>query len=223
MSEVVQSYIPVVTRSGRNWAKCPFHGNGNERTPSFAINDKEGFYHCFGCGESGDMFTFVEKMDHVSFSEAVEILAKKAGVEVPGDNPKGGIYKPVMRVGNMLYVSGQGCTVSGKPVYQGAVGRECTLEEGQDAAKLCAINALGVLQDYLGDLRKVKCLVKTLAFVHSAPDFALQHLVANGCSDFLKTVFGDDAGVGARSAIGVAQLPNNIPVEIEFVFEAEEE
>ena len=148
---------------------------------------------------------------------------KKAGVEVPGDNPKGGIYKPVMRVGNMLYVSGQGCTVSGKPVYQGAVGRECTLEEGQDAAKLCAINALGVLQDYLGDLRKVKCLVKTLAFVHSAPDFALQHLVANGCTDFLKTVFGDDAGVGARSAIGVAQLPNNIPVEIEFVFEAEEE
>ena len=82
MSEVVQSYIPVVTRSGRNWAKCPFHGNGNERTPSFAINDKDGFYHCFGCGESGDMFTFVEKMDHVSFSEAVEILARKAGVEL---------------------------------------------------------------------------------------------------------------------------------------------
>ena len=82
MSEVVQSYIPIVTRSGRNWAKCPFHGNGNERTPSFAINDKDGFYHCFGCGESGDMFTFVEKMDHVSFSEAVEILARKAGVEL---------------------------------------------------------------------------------------------------------------------------------------------
>ena len=66
MSEVVQSYIPIVTRSGRNWAKCPFHGNGNERTPSFAINDRDGFYHCFGCGESGDMFTFVEKMDHVT-------------------------------------------------------------------------------------------------------------------------------------------------------------
>ena len=80
MSEVVQSYIPVVTRGGRNWAKCPFHGGGNERTPSFAINDRDGFYHCFGCHESGDMFTFVEKMDHVGFSEAVEILAKKAGV-----------------------------------------------------------------------------------------------------------------------------------------------
>ncbi len=80
ISEVVQMYIPIVTRSGRNWAKCPFHGNGNERTPSFAINDREGFYHCFGCGESGDMFTFIEKMEHVSFNEAVEILAKKAGV-----------------------------------------------------------------------------------------------------------------------------------------------
>ncbi len=80
LSEVVQSYIPIVTRGGRNWAKCPFHGNGNERTPSFAINDRDGFYHCFGCGESGDMFTFVEKMDHVGFNEAVEILANKAGV-----------------------------------------------------------------------------------------------------------------------------------------------
>ncbi len=148
---------------------------------------------------------------------------KKAGVEVPGDNPKGGIYKPVRRIGNMLYVSGQGCTVSGKPVYQGAVGTECSLEEAQAAAKLCAINALGVLQDYLGDLRKVKSLVKTLAFVHSAPDFALQHLVANGCSEFLREILGEDAGIGARSAIGVAQLPNNMPVEIEFVFEAEED
>ncbi len=80
MSEVVQSYIPIVSRSGRNWAKCPFHGNGNERTPSFAINDRDGFYHCFGCGESGDMFTIVEKMDNVGFNEAVEILARKAGV-----------------------------------------------------------------------------------------------------------------------------------------------
>lgn len=148
---------------------------------------------------------------------------RNAGIEIPTDNPKGGIYKPVIRIGNMLYVSGQGCTINGNPVYQGAIGKECTLEQGQDAARYCAINALGVLQDYLGDLRKVKRLVKTLAFVHSSPDFALQHLVANGCSEFMKAIFGEDAGVGARSAIGVAQLPNNIPVEIEFVFEAEDE
>ncbi len=82
MSEVVQWFIPVVTRSGRHWAKCPFHGGGNEKTPSFAINDKDGFYHCFACQESGDMFTFVEKMEHLSFLEAVEFLASKAGVEL---------------------------------------------------------------------------------------------------------------------------------------------
>ena len=99
MSEVVQSYIPVVTRGGRNWAKCPFHGGGNERTPSFAINDKDGFYHCFGCHESGDMFTFVEKMDHVGFSEAVEILAKKAGValETRQDPPSARTMMRLMR------------------------------------------------------------------------------------------------------------------------------
>ena len=82
MSEVVQWYIPVIQKGGRPWAKCPFHGGGNERTPSFVINDKDGFYHCFGCGESGDMFTFIEKMEHMSFPEAVEMLASKAGVEI---------------------------------------------------------------------------------------------------------------------------------------------
>ena len=82
MKDVVNSYIPVVSRGGRFWAKCPFHGGGNERTPSFSINDKDGFYHCFGCGESGDMFTFVMKMEHLTFPEAVEHLAQKAGVEL---------------------------------------------------------------------------------------------------------------------------------------------
>ena len=82
IKDVVNAYIPVVSKSGRYWAKCPFHGGGNERTPSFALNEKDGFYHCFGCGESGDMFTFVMKMEHLTFPEAVEHLAAKAGVEL---------------------------------------------------------------------------------------------------------------------------------------------
>lgn len=82
ISEVVGSYVPLINKGGRMWAKCPFHGNGNERTPSFALNDREGFYHCFGCNESGDMFTFIEKMEKVDFNEAVMILARKAGVEL---------------------------------------------------------------------------------------------------------------------------------------------
>lgn len=144
---------------------------------------------------------------------------KKLDVELPNPPPKGGVYKPVKQVGKLLFVSGQGCTKDGKPLFQGKVGKECTLEMGQAAAKVCALNALSVLKDYLGDLDKVKCLVKTLAFVSSDPTFSQQHLVANGCSMFLSEVFGADNGVGSRSAIGVAQLPGNIPVEIEFVFE----
>lgn len=145
------------------------------------------------------------------------------GIVLPPSQAKGGVYKPVLQIGNFLFVSGQGCTKEGKPLFQGAVGKECSLEEGQAAAKVCAINALVVLKDYLGDLNKVERLVKTLAFVHSAPDFSLQHLVANGASQFLCDLFGEDKGVGARSAIGVTQLPGNIPVEIEFVFEKKAE
>ena len=150
--------------------------------------------------------------------DIIEVL-KKMNVELPAPPPKGGVYKPVKQVGKLLFVSGQGCTRDGKPLYQGKVGKECSLEEGQAAARVCALNALSVLKEYLGDLNKIKCLVKTLAFVSSDPSFSQQHLVANGCSMFLSELLGADAGVGSRSAVGVAQLPGNIPVEIEFVFE----
>lgn len=143
---------------------------------------------------------------------------KQMGIVLPEKTVKGGVYQPVLKTGRQLYVSGQGCTKEGTPVYQGRVGAECSLEDAQVAAKLCAINALAALNQYLGDLNGIR-LVKTLAFVSSDPSFSLQHLAANGCSEFLREVFGDEKGVGARSAIGVAQLPGNIPVEIEFLFE----
>jgi len=144
---------------------------------------------------------------------------EKLKVVLPQPSLKGGVYKPVKQVGNLLYISGQGCTQQGKPIMEGKVGKECTLEMGQLAARQCALNALGLLQDYLGDLNKVKGLVKTLAFVSSDPSFSQQHVVANGCSQFLCEVLGEEVGVGSRSAIGVSQLPGNIPVEIEFIFE----
>lgn len=144
---------------------------------------------------------------------------EELGITLPAAPAKGGVYKPVLKEGNLLYVSGMGCTKDGKPAFEGKVGKECTLEIGQQAAKICAINALAALNDYLGDLNKIKRLIKTLAFVSSDPGFSQQHLVANGCSQFLSDLFGTDEGVGVRSAIGVAQLPGNIPVEIEFIFE----
>ena len=143
---------------------------------------------------------------------------KELSYEIPELPPKGGIYKPVKQVGNMLYVSGQGSTNKGIPVIVGKVGSDRTIEEGQDAARICALNALSTLQDYLGDLNKIKSVVKTLGFVASADNFNQQPKVIDGASRLFSDIFGDD-GIGARSAIGVSEVPGNITVEIEYIFE----
>lgn len=144
---------------------------------------------------------------------------RKLGYELPELPPKGGIYKSVKQVGNMLYVSGQGATNKGVPVVIGKIGAERTIEEGQEAARICALNALSTLHDYLGDLNKIKSLVKILAFVASADNFNQQPKIIDGASRLLADIFGEVKGIGARSAIGVNELPGNISVEIEFIFE----
>ena len=132
--------------------------------------------------------------------------------------PKG-IYKPVKQSGNMLYVSGQTASKDGAPAICGKVGAERTIEEGRDAARLCVINALSHLENYTGDLNKIKNLIKTLGFVASAPGFNQQPQVIDGASELLRDVFGEKIGMGARSSIGVNELPGNVTVEIEFIFE----
>ena len=144
---------------------------------------------------------------------------KELNLELPELPPRGGIYKPVKQVGNMLCVSGQGATVKGVPTIVGHVGAERTIEEGQDAARLCAMNCLATLHDYLGDLNRIKSLVKILGFVASAPGFNAQPKVMDGASKLLMDIFGEENGVGARSAIGTNELPGGITVEIEFIFE----
>lgn len=141
------------------------------------------------------------------------------GYSLPALPPKGGIYKPVKQVGNLLYVSGQGATVNGVPAITGHVGAERTVEEGQDAARLCALNCLSTLEAYLGDLNKLKSLVKILGFVSSAAGFNQQPKVMDGASKFFMDLMGEEDGVGARSAIGTNELPGGITVEIEFIFE----
>lgn len=143
---------------------------------------------------------------------------KDLGLSLPNPPPRGGIYKPVKQIGNLLYVSGQGATRDGVPAIVGHVGAECTVEQGQEAARLCALNALSVLHAHLGDLNRIKSLVKLLGFVASAPGFSQQPLVMNGASQLFKDLYGED-GVGARSAIGVNELPGGIAVEVEFIFE----
>ena len=140
------------------------------------------------------------------------------GLELPPLPPRGGIYKPVKQVGNLLYVSGQGATLCGKPQITGKVGSERTIEEGQSAARLCVLNCLANLHDALGDLNRISGVVKVLGFVQSADGFSQQPKVIDGASALLEELWGEN-GVGARSAIGVNELPGNISVEIEFLFE----
>jgi enamine deaminase RidA (YjgF/YER057c/UK114 family) len=143
---------------------------------------------------------------------------KELNVTLPNLTTPIGIYKPVKQAGNCLYVSGQGPSKDGELVFTGKVGSERSIEEGQEAAKLCALNALSHLHNFLGDLNKIKGVIKTLGLVQSADGFGQQPKVINGASGLLKDIWGED-GVGARSAIGVNELPSNISVEVEFIFE----
>ena len=140
-------------------------------------------------------------------------------IQLPPPPPLAGIYKPVKQAGNMLYVSGQGPTENGAPLVTGKVGQERTIQDGQYAARLCGLNALSILHHHLGDLNKIKSIVKLLVFVASAEGFGRQPEVANGASQLLLDIFGQERGVGARSAIGANELPGGITVEAEFIFE----
>jgi enamine deaminase RidA (YjgF/YER057c/UK114 family) len=129
-------------------------------------------------------------------------------------------YKTAVLVGNTLYVSGHGpAKLTDKTPAAGKVGAELTLEQGKESARAVGINVLATVRATLGSLDRVKRLVKTFGLVNCTADFKDQPFVINGFSELMAEVFGEDAGVGARSAVGTNSLPANIPVEIECVFE----
>ena len=131
------------------------------------------------------------------------------------------IYRPCLRVGNFLYVSGHGPLKPDGTLITGVVGKDLTLDEGKAAARQVALAVLSTVKTHLGTLNAVKRLVKTLGWVASANDFPDQPKVMNGWSELMREVFGEDAGVGVRSAIGTNVLPGNIAVEVECLFELE--
>jgi enamine deaminase RidA (YjgF/YER057c/UK114 family) len=131
----------------------------------------------------------------------------------------GGVYKPVVVVGNLAYVSGHVSRDEGGHLITGKVGNDLTMEQGKAAAREVALAILATLRAELGSLDRVKRLVKTLGLVNAAPDFTQQPLVINGYSELMAEVFGPDAGVGARSAVGAGSLPGNVAVEVEAIFE----
>lgn len=129
-------------------------------------------------------------------------------------------YKTAVLVGNLLYVSGHGpARLDARSPVAGRVGADLTLEQGKEAARLVGLNILSTVRFTLGSLDKVKRLVKTLGLVNCTDDFKDQPQVINGFSELMAEVFGEDAGVGARSAVGTNSLPGHIPVEIECIFE----
>jgi enamine deaminase RidA (YjgF/YER057c/UK114 family) len=131
-------------------------------------------------------------------------------------------YKTAVLAGNMLYVSGHGpAKLSDKTPLSGRVGAELTTEQGKESARAVGLNILSTVRQTLGSLDKVKRLVKTLGMVNCTPEYRDQPQVINGFSELMAEVFGEDAGVGARSAVGMGSLPANIPVEIECIFEVQ--
>jgi len=140
-------------------------------------------------------------------------------LELPPAPKPGGVYQPVVRVGNMLYVSGHGPLKPDKTLITGKVGVDLSEEDAHQAARQVGLAILATLKQNLGSLDRVKRLVKSLGMVNATPEFGNHPAVINGYSNLMRDVFGDEAGVGARSAVGMGSLPGNIPVEIEAIFE----
>ncbi|OYQ40942.1 hypothetical protein CHU94_07400 [Rhodoferax sp. TH121] len=127
-------------------------------------------------------------------------------------------YVPFVQTGNLVFISGHIAKKDGKP-WVGQLGKNTTTEEGKAAARAIAIDLMGTLHAAVGDLNKVKRIVKVMSLVNSTGDFTEQHLVTNGCSELLGEVFGPQVGAHARSAFGVAQIPMGACVEIELIAE----
>ena len=130
-------------------------------------------------------------------------------------------YIGAVRVGSLLFVSGHGPRMDGKLIFQGKVGRDLTIEQGYEAARLVMLNCLGTIKREIGDLDKVERIVKLLGFVNAQEGFRESPKVINGASDLLVQLYGEK-GRHARSAIGVAALPMDIAVEIEMIVQLKE-
>jgi enamine deaminase RidA (YjgF/YER057c/UK114 family) len=140
------------------------------------------------------------------------------GITLPPVAVPAAAYLPFVRTGNLVFLSGHIAKKDGKP-WVGQLGLTMTTDEGQAAARVVAVDLLGTLAAALGDLGRVRRIVKVMSLVNSTPTFTEQHLVTNGCSQLMADVFGPEIGAHARSAFGVAQIPMGACVEIELIAE----
>jgi enamine deaminase RidA (YjgF/YER057c/UK114 family) len=140
------------------------------------------------------------------------------GIVLPQVATPAGAYVPAVVSGNLVFTAGQIPLVEGKLAATGKVGKDLSAEQAREIARICALNAVAAVKSVIGDLDRVKKIVKVVGFVASAPDFSQQPAVVNGASELLEQIFGDK-GIHARSAVGVAVLPLDAPVEVELIVE----
>ncbi len=151
---------------------------------------------------------------------SVDERLSELGIELPAVATPAGAYVPAVISGNLVFTAGQIPLVDGKLMAEGKVGAEISPELGREIARRCALNAIAAVKSVIGDLNRVKKVVKVVGFVASVPEFTGQPGVLNGASELLEQVFGE-VGIHARSAVGVAALPLNAPVEVELIVEFE--
>jgi len=152
---------------------------------------------------------------------SIEARLAELNLELPPAPPRGGVYQPVVITGNLAYISGHGPYQADGSYMTGRLGDDLDVEAGQAAAKQTGLALLATMKEQLGSLDRIKRVVKMLGMVNAAPDFEQHPAVINGCSELFRDVFGEDAGVGARSAVGMGSLPGKLAVEIEVIFEVE--
>ncbi len=151
-------------------------------------------------------------------AETATSVLRAMGVVLPAPAAPAANYVPTVISGNLIFISGQISIAADGTKVVGKVGKDLTVEQAQAGARICAINILANLNAALGDLEKVKRVVKLTGFVNAVPDFTEPHLVINGCSDFIVDVLGE-RGRHSRSAVAAAALPRNVAVEVDAIAE----
>lgn len=148
-----------------------------------------------------------------------ETAFQKLGLQLPPAPQPLGVYKPCLLDGKYLYVSGHGPVQNDKTLITGRIGRDMDMEQGKLAARQVGLTILSTIKTHIGSLDRIKRVVKVLGMVNCVPEFEKHPYIINGCSELFAQVWGEDNGIGVRSAVGFGSLPDNIPVEIEALFE----
>ena len=159
---------------------------------------------------------------NLEMTQNPDLRIVELGLELPPSPKPAGVYKPVLVVDKFLYVSGQGPVKADGTLMTGTLGADLGVEEGQLAARQVGLTMLATIKEHFGELKRIRRIVKVLGMVNCTADFEQQPAVINGFSLLMADVFGEENGIGVRSAVGM-MLPSNIPVEVEAMFELYQE